>query len=67
MTNRLPGRLCARLSIDQINIAGQSTFNAEEPSPLSAGLNPSYACSDGPNFDQWLLFAGLSGQSTDQR
>ena len=53
-------------SIDQINIAGQSTFNGEISLTCSpAGLTPSYALHlIGPNFDQWLLFAGLSGQLT---
>ena len=53
-------------SIDQINIAGQSTFNGEISLACSpAGLTPSYALHlIGPNFDQWLLFAGLSGQMT---
>ena len=53
-------------SIDQINIAGQSTFNGAASIACSpAGLTPSYAIHlIGPNFDQWLLFAGLSGQMT---
>jgi len=53
-------------SIDQINIAGQSTFNGEISLTCSpACLTPSYAIHlIGPNFDQWLLFAGLSGQMT---
>lgn len=53
-------------SIDQINIAGQSTFNGEISLTSSpAGFTPSYAAHlIGPNFDQWLLFAGLSGQLT---
>ena len=53
-------------SIDQINIAGQSTFNGEISLTCSpTGLTPSYALHlIGPNFDQWLLFAGLSGQMT---
>jgi len=53
-------------SIDQINIAGQSIFNGEATLTCSpAGLTPSYALHlIGPNFDQWLLFAGLSGQLT---
>ena len=51
-------------SIDQINIAGNSIFNGEASVPCSpAGLTPSYAVHlIGPNVDQWLLFAGLSGQ-----
>ena len=51
-------------SIDQINIAGHSTFNGVASVNCSpAGLTPSYAIHlIGPNFDQWLLFAGLSGQ-----
>jgi len=53
-------------SIEQINIAGQSTFNGEASLTCSpTGLTPSYALHlIGPNFDQWLLFAGLSGQMT---
>ena len=53
-------------AIDQINIAGQSTFNGEiSLACSSAGLTPSYALHlIGPNFNQWLLFAGLSGQLT---
>jgi prepilin-type N-terminal cleavage/methylation domain-containing protein len=53
-------------SIDQINIAGQSTFDGEATLTCSPiGLTPSYAIHlIGPNFDQWLLFAGLSGQMT---
>jgi prepilin-type N-terminal cleavage/methylation domain-containing protein len=53
-------------SIDQINIAGQSTFNGETSLTCSpTGLTPSHAIHlIGPNFDQWLLFAGLSGQLT---
>jgi prepilin-type N-terminal cleavage/methylation domain-containing protein len=53
-------------SIDQINIAGHSTFNGDASITCSpAGLTPSYAIHlIGPNFDQWLLFAGLSGQMT---
>jgi prepilin-type N-terminal cleavage/methylation domain-containing protein len=53
-------------SIDQINIAGHSTFNGEASLNCSpTGLTPSYAIHlIGPNFDQWLLFAGLSGQMT---
>ena len=51
-------------TIDQINIAGQSIFNGEISLTCSpAGLTNSYALHlIGPNFDQWLLFAGLSGQ-----
>ncbi len=58
--------LPSSFSIDQINIAGQSTFNGEISLTCSpAGLTPSYAIHFiGPNFDQWLLFAGLSGQLT---
>jgi prepilin-type N-terminal cleavage/methylation domain-containing protein len=53
-------------SIDQINISGQSAFNGQISLTCSAaGLTPSYALHlVGPNFDQWLLFAGLSGQMT---
>jgi prepilin-type N-terminal cleavage/methylation domain-containing protein len=53
-------------SIDQVNIAGNSIFNGQASIPCSpAGLTPSYALHlIGPNFDQWLLFAGLSGQLT---
>jgi prepilin-type N-terminal cleavage/methylation domain-containing protein len=53
-------------TIDQINIAGQSTFNGEVSLTCSpTGLTNSYAIHlIGPNFDQWLLFAGLSGQLT---
>ena len=53
-------------SIDQINIAGNSIFNgAATINCSSTGLTPSYAVHlIGPNFDQWLLFAGLSGQIT---
>ena len=53
-------------SIDQINIAGQSTFNGEISLNCSpTGLTNSYAIHlIGPNFDQWLLFAGLTGQMT---
>jgi len=53
-------------SIDQINIAGQSTFNGEISITCSpTGLTSSYALHlIGPNFDRWLLFAGLSGQIT---
>ena len=53
-------------SIDQINIAGNSIFNGEARVQCSpTALTPSYAVHlIGPNFDQWLLFAGLSGQMT---
>lgn len=53
-------------SIDQINISGRSTFNGQISLTCSpVGLTPSYAIHlIGPNFDQWLLFAGLSGQLT---
>ncbi len=53
-------------SIDEVNIAGQSTFNGENAVTCSpAGLSPSYAVHlVGPDFDRWLLFAGLSGQMT---
>jgi prepilin-type N-terminal cleavage/methylation domain-containing protein len=53
-------------SIDQVNIAGNSTFNGAASINCSpTGLTPSYAIHlIGPNFDQWLLFAGLSGQMT---
>ena len=53
-------------SIDQINIVGNSIFNGEVTIACSVtGLTPSYAIHlIGPNFDQWLLFAGLSGQMT---
>lgn len=53
-------------AIDQINIAGNSIFNGEASVRCSTtGLTPSYAIHlIGPNFDQWLLFAGLSGQMT---
>ena len=49
-------------TIDQINIAGQSTFNGQTSLTCSS---PSYSLHLlGPNFDQWLLFAGLTGQLT---
>jgi prepilin-type N-terminal cleavage/methylation domain-containing protein len=53
-------------SIDQVNIAGQSIFNGEASVTISPqGYAPSYALHlIGPQFDQWLLFAGLSGQMT---
>ena len=53
-------------TIDQINIAGQSTFNGEVSLTCSpTGLTNSYSIHlIGPNFDQWLLFAGLTGQMT---
>lgn len=53
-------------SIDAINVAGNSIFNGEASITCSpTGLTPSYAIHlIGPNFDQWLLFAGLSGQVT---
>ncbi|HEV8607953.1 MAG TPA: type II secretion system protein [Tepidisphaeraceae bacterium] len=53
-------------TIDQINIAGQSTFNGQTSLTCSShGYTPSYSLHLlGPNFDQWLLFAGLTGQLT---
>ena len=52
--------------IDQVNIAGKSTFNGEASLTFSTrGYAPSYAVHlIGPEFDQWMLFAGLSGQMT---
>jgi prepilin-type N-terminal cleavage/methylation domain-containing protein len=52
--------------IDQINISGRSSLDGEISITCSPnGHTPSYAIHLlGPDFDQWLLFAGLTGQLT---
>lgn len=53
--------------VDEIRVGGDYFANDEAPtvaiSPM--GIGPTYAVRlRGPDFDQWVLFAGLSGQIT---
>ena len=52
--------------IDQVNISGRSSFDGEVVVSFSPqGHSASYAIHvTGPDFDRWILFAGMSGQMT---
>jgi prepilin-type N-terminal cleavage/methylation domain-containing protein len=52
-------------SIDEVRIAGESTSVGNAPIDISSsGFSRSYSVHiRGPQFDQWIVVAGLTGQS----